>query len=334
MLDSTAMLVMSLPSTPVPFDHFKAEFLAQHRAQSAPATLAKYEQLCRLLEGLGVETTGQLTLDLVARFIASRPAAESPFTTRGLLMSLRSICYDAEARRYVQVSPFRLRKLSRLIRAPKPEGVRHQGRDEIRRVFDLMRRDTETKQGWPQWRARRLYALTATVALTGLRAREAQRLWVADLDLVNGIINLKPRTKSGLLKTDASAQPVILPKALKPILTDWLRHRLDARRGFDLPTAAEIPWVFPGSTRTCAWVGGSSGVRPMDCLRAAATRAGVPRMTFQSLRRSFATAAEAAGIPQAMITRQCRHSSEETTKRWYQQRDLDSLRDAVEGFDY
>ena len=34
-----------------------------------------------------------------------------------------------------------------------------------------------------------------------------------------------------------------------------------------------------------------------------------------------------------MITRQLRHASEATTRRWYQQRDLDSLKDAVSAFE-
>ena len=71
-----------------------------------------------------------------------------------------------------------------------------------------MRSDCREKEGWAQWPARRLYGLTATAAYTGLRAKEAQLLHVEDLDLDRGLINLVPRTPTGLLKTDASAQPV------------------------------------------------------------------------------------------------------------------------------
>ena len=100
-----------------------------------------------------------------------------------------------------------------------------------------------------------------------------------------------------------------------------------------MPPAGAIPWLWPGSMRRGPWRSGPPGCRPLLRLKAVALRAGVADMTFQSLRRSWATIAEARGVPQAMITRQCRHTSEETTRKWYQQRDLDSLRDAVEGFD-
>jgi integrase len=101
-----------------------------------------------------------------------------------------------------------------------------------------------------------------------------------------------------------------------------------------VPPAASVPWMFPGSTRVNAWTQGAAGTRPLDQLQAIAKKAGIEGVTFQSLRRSWATAAEGLGLPQGMITRQCRHASEETTRRWYQQRDLDSLHDAVDGFDF
>ena len=57
-------------------------------------------------------------------------------------------------------------------------------------------------------------------------------------------------------------------------------------------------------------------------------------MTFQGLRKSWATLAEGLGVPQPLITRQLRHADVETTKRWYQKRDLDLLRGAIGEFDF
>ena len=85
--------------------------------------------------------------------------------------------------------------------------------------------------------------------------RRAQRLHVADLDRDGGIINLVPRTSTGRLKTEDSAQPVCAPAALHPILEAWLTHRLDAPAGFVMP--AEVPWLFPGSTRIGPWTTGA-----------------------------------------------------------------------------
>jgi integrase len=340
----TSDIVLMIPVSPIPFGQFRDEFLRVHGGiDASPRTTAKYRQVFGLLERLGLATTDQLTPDLIARLLENRPAGESPYTKLGILSHVRTACNYAEGRRYVNISPFRLRKLSRWVRAGRPRGKRHQSREEIRQVLDLMRRDVAAKLGWAQWRARRLYALTSVVVYTGLRAGEAQCLHAGDLLLDGGCfegccldgawINLVPRTAHGRLKTDASAEPVCVPAPLLPILRDWLSHRLDHPEGFEVPPPEQVPWLFPGSRRRGPWIGGQVCRRPVSRLKAAAKRAGVEGMTFQSLRRSWATLAEAIGVPQAMITRQCRHTSETTTRRWYQQRDLDNLHDAIEGFE-
>ena len=97
----------------------------------------------------------------------------------------------------------------------------------------------------------------------------------------------------------------------------------------------EIPWLFPGSKRISAWVTGAPGTKPVQRLQAVAARAGLgDDVTFSMLRKSWATAAEALGVPQPMITRQCRHTSEETTRRWYQQRDLKNLQEHIAEFEF
>ena len=257
-------------------------------------------------------------------------------------MNIRTICSYAEGRRYVAISPFRLKKLSRYVRVPPPAGKHHLSAEEIRRLLAMMRGDIETKRGFAQWRARRLYAATAIVAFTGLRKMEALCLWVQDIDLVNRVINLVPRrprladedSDPARFKTDASAQPIAIPAALVPILEEWLAHRLDHPEGFPMPPVDRIPFLLPGTKRASAWTQGTRDLRPIDRLKAVAKRAGIEAITWQMLRRSWATRAEAIGIPQALITRQCRHTDAETTKRWYQQRDLDALKDAVEGFHF
>ncbi len=339
MINQVSDLILTHAAAPIRMTQFAREFLALYDPPMASkATRAKHDQVMRIVQDLGAATTADLTPELVTRFIKSRPADQSPHTTRSLLMSLRTICAYAEGRRYTIISPFRLRKLSRWIRVSPPEGRRHQSAAEIRRLFDVLAGDVEAKKGWAQWRARRLMAAVATVAYTGLRKTEALCLFVEDLDFGAGLVHVRPRPARAAgdarLKTEASAAPVCMPAALRPILTGWLSHRLDHPEGFALPPADRIPWVFPGSRRVGAWTGGAPGTRPIDRLHAAATRAGIDGVTWQSLRRSWATIAEGAGIPQALITRQCRHTSEDTTRRWYQQRDLDALRGAVDGFDF
>ena len=100
MINQQFDMFLFAPAKPIPFAEFKVEFLGLYRVEtSSPATLAKLEQVCRLLEDLGVETTDQLDVSLVGRFIASRPPGQSPHTLRGLLMQLRVVCYYAEGRR-------------------------------------------------------------------------------------------------------------------------------------------------------------------------------------------------------------------------------------------
>ena len=212
MIDASSLILMNSHPEPIPFDRFRAEFLAMHEPpQSAPATLEKYRQITNLVEAMGIRSTDELTTGMVSAFIAARPPGQSPHTLWGLLCHLRTMCSYAEEKRYVAISPFRLKKLSKWVRVGAPAGRRHLDRGEVRTLLDFMERDVEQKEGWAKWRARRLYALTATTVYTAMRAREAQRMWAEDLDLEGGVINLVPRGVR-LLKTDASANPIVAPR--------------------------------------------------------------------------------------------------------------------------
>jgi integrase len=280
---------------------------------------------------LGVATTRDLRPELVYRFLATRPAGESPHTTRSVLRTLQAVCNHAEEMGYAW-SPFRLRRLrpAKLVRAAPLTGKRHCTRDEIRKVLDLMREDITAKQGWAQWRARRLLAVAATAAYLGARANEVLRLWVSDLDLHGRIVHIRPHG-GRKLKTLGSEAAVGVPRALVPILSDWLEHRLDHPVGFVMPP--EVPWLFPGTRRQGPWTQGAPGHRPTDRLKSVAARAGVV-MTFQMLRASWATIAEGLGLSQPQISRQMRHADPATTLKHYQQREEQNLRDAVERFDF
>jgi integrase len=285
-----------------------------------------------LVTALGPRTTADLTTALIARFVAGLGPELSSWTVKAHLSRVRTLCGLAEGARRLDISPFRLRKLSRWIRTTPPQGRRHYSREDIRTVLDSMRRDCEVKRGWPQWRCRRLYCLTALVAYTGLRRDEALRLELADLDLVGRVIRLVPRGRT--LKTAAAAQPVPMPEALVPILAAWLEHRLDCPADYSIPPADRIPWLFPGARRRGPWVGGNPQTRAAGVLRAAASRAGVEGMTFQSLRRSWAVHAEAWGLGGALIQRVLRHTSSRTTELWYRAADAANLADAVRSIEF
>lgn len=351
-----AFLALLGPAAPIPWGRFEAEVAvawpgppacSREHAKALRKALRDVGALDLAGEGEPRRTiadTAELTVALVARYVRSLDPSLSPYYVKFLVTRLRILCNYAEENRWVPVSPFRLRRVSRFVRVPsRPPGKRHLSRAEVRRILDVLLGDVGRKRGWALWRARRSYALVATVAYVGLRAREAQCLWAEDVDLDARAIDLVPRPArlpdpaegdgaGARLKTEASAQPVAIPSALVPILSDWLAHRLDHPEGFALPPS--VPFLFPGALRRSAWTGGPAGQKPIDRLKSAARRAGVEGATFQCLRRTWATIAEGSGVPQALITRQCRHTSERTTREWYQQRDLDALRDAVEGFDF
>lgn len=331
------------PVRAIPWEQFKAEVLAGWSPPAVSKAHGKHvERVCRAVEALdlageggpprAIATTADLTAGLVTRFMASMPPSYSPWTVKQNLVVLQTICGFAEKNRWLVISPFRLRQMSKWIRVGKPVHKRAATREEVRAVLDLMARDALERGGWAQWRARRLYALTALIAYTGLRWGEAIRLHVADLDLEAGMIELVPRGKG--FKTTASAQPVPMPPALVPIVRDWLDHRLDRPKGYPMPPEEEIPWLFPTCNRKAPWTSGSPASKALARLKAAGKRAGVPDINFHMLRRSWATHAEFWGIGPSMIQRVLRHTHASTTEHHYRKADAKNMIDAVKDVQY
>lgn len=315
--------------SPIPFARFRDELLALYAPPlRARKTMIKLRFTLDIAAGLlGPDaTTADLNPALVARFIAGRPAAESPHTTFSLLSNLRTACSYAKSQGYVRNSPFEFRAPKKWIRVPRAAGKKHHPQEDIRRVLELLRSEVLDREGWSRWRARRLYALAATVAYTGLRRDEALFLRVEDVDIPGRMIFVVDRA-SRRLKTEGSAAPVPMPEALVPILESWMPHRLSVPE----PCAGklpECPYLFPNVTRTNAWSQGPWGAKPLDALKAAGLRAGVANFTFQSLRHSFATHAESWGLSPTMIQRVLRHTSLRTQEH-YRHADQANMRAAV-----
>lgn len=324
-----------MDAKPIPWARFREELETINRPPfKALATYRKLTHTLDLVETLDVKTTEDLTPTLIARFIEARPPGQSPHTLQSLLRVLRMVSNHAAIMGYVRVSPFALRRVSQWVgRIPKSTDKQHFSRDEIRRVLDLMRADCESTKGWAQWRARRLYALTATVSYTGLRRNEALYLHAVDIDLADRIIHVTDRGRDGglRLKTTASEAPVPIPDALAPILTDWLSHRLDRPAGFAVPPC---PWLFPNLNLKTPWREGPPGHKPLDRLQAVARRAGVEGMSWLALRHSWATHAEYFGFGPALIARVLRHTSERTAEEHYRHADVPNLVKRCRGFDF
>ena len=325
------------PFAPVPFARFRAELLKLYEPPlRARATYRRMKQTLDLVVTLvGPDgTTADLNPTLLARLIDSRAGQEHPRTTHTTLAYLRSACSYAKSQGYIRTTPWEFRR-----KWIKPGPIRegqHHSREDIRRVLDLLASEVQASEGWPRWRARRLLAVVSLFAYTGLRRDEGLRLHVEDIDLERRMIFLVER-KGRHFKTEASAQPVPIADALAPLLADWLAHRLDAETGRSIrgrwTVAADCPFLFPNVSRTNTWQAGPTGHKPLDQLKAAGERAGVPGFTFLSLRHSFATHAEAWGLSPAMLQRVLRHTSLGTQKH-YRHADIDNMRSAVDGIDF
>jgi integrase len=323
---------------PIPFADFVAELLALYvpPLRSRNTWLKMRQTLAIVADLLGDDaTTDGLTPQMVALFIESRPEAESPRTTHALLAYLRVSCTYAKSQGYIRTSPFDFRKV--WLRKGRPEPHQHHTRDEIRRVLELLESEALGGEGWARWRARRLHAMAALFAFTGLRRNEGLYLHAADVDLEGRMIHLVER-RERRLKTEASAQPVPIPPPLAPILADWLSHRLDGESSpgessqYDGGPAG-CPYLFPGVARKGPWTGGPRGHQPVHQLQAAGERAGVQRLTFLSLRHTFATLSPGWGLSELQIQRVLRHTSL-STQEYYRHADLDGMRDSVARIDF
>ena len=185
-------------ASPIPFADFAAELLRLYEPPlRAKATCRGMRHMLAAVAGEIGEggTTAGLTPDLVARIVAAR-AHLSPHSVKALLRYLKTACNYALQMGYLRSTPFAFRKV--WVRAGEASVRKHHSRGEIARVLDLMARDVTRKEGWSQWRARRLHALAATVAYTGMRRMEATYLKVEDVLLDERMILIVSRPDNRL----------------------------------------------------------------------------------------------------------------------------------------
>lgn len=304
----SAILVQ--PACPVPLPDWAASILALYAPPlRARGTFLHTRQALREFAALdGVATTADLTQANVARFAAASPGRAAA-TTNGLLASLRAACNLALAGGVISRSPFAGRSF--MLREGEPRPPKFHARSAIRRVLARLATDAS-------WEGRRLYALATLVAYCGLRRDEALRLRPRDFDLRRGFVFVVARRP---LKTAASAAPVPIPRAARPVLGRWL-------------SLCGPEWAFPGVRRAGPWTGGSGPHRAVEALKAAASAAGVEGFTFQSLRHSLATHLGTHwGLGEIQVKRILRHTTV-ATQRHYVHPDLVNLGAAVRGFDF
>ncbi len=279
-----------------------------------------------------VDSTADLTPRMIAQIIRTRPPELSPQTVRALLRYVRTACNIAIDSGRLRISPFRRNGIGKLVRVGRPKGRRHLSRADIRTLLDYLAAQVEATRGWRQWKWRRLLALVALIAYTGLRRNEALMIHVADTDLGGRMLYVQPRADNRL-KTERSAASVPLPPALVPYLEAWLAHRNDAPPGFKMP--AEVPWMYPACRRRGPWKDGAVGDKPLCQLKAAAKAAGIGGdVNWQMLRRSLATHLRTHFRIGRDLTSQILRHSEAVDDAFYLEDDADNLRRAVEGVDF
>lgn len=331
---------------PVPLARFVPDFLSFYTDKlRARSTRSRMSQVLRIVVELAGPnaTTADLTPALLSRFIAGRPAGESPHTTNGMLRALRVACNHAVSQGMLRVSPFAGRSPFLRESAVLAAKRRHHEIAAISRALATAKADIDRKVpgSWSQWRARRLYVLVSVAAYTGMRRNEILYLRVEDVDIPNRVISIVSRS-SNRLKTEASAAPIPMVEPLAAVLAEWFPHLAIPP---DLPETApdwapednpdgirDDGWLIPNVYRTGPWIGGRSGSgRPIDRLKRLGERCGIEGFTFQSLRHSFGTHAESAwGLSDLQIQRILRHTTTRTQKR-YRHADMANLRAAVAG---
>lgn len=313
---------MSTPDIqPMPLHDFAPEVLSLYSPPArSKAAWYKIRQVLREIGEAGASTTADLSPETITRWIHLYPG-RSAETTRGLLAYLGPICEFARFKRYLDRDPFEFRR-QWLRDTPLPDSYdadeefasRFHPADDIFRVLDSLKESRRES-----WQDHRLYALAATVALTGVRKEEALHLQVKDFRDAEGVLEIHPRRRN--CKTKKSAAPVIAPDELCVIIRRWIPR-------------TESIWLFPTLDRSSPWRNGMPGRKPLCRLKAAGARVGVEGFTFLSLRHSWATMAESRwGLTEGQIQRQLRHTRI-ATQRHYRHADVANLRAAIRGISY
>lgn len=285
-------------SPPLPWDQFCTRFLSLYRPPlRAPNTGSVLRRaLDDFRRATDARTVADLTTEAVAAFVATR-AGLNANTTRSKVRALRVAANHAVAEGWLDRAPAWRRCLPR---AAPPRKRKHLDFEEVATLLDHLRARAV------DWPGRRLHALTATVAFTGLRKMEALCLEVEDVDLARGVLWVSPRRR---LKTEASAAPVPIPAELAETLAGWLPE-------------CGGRWVFPGNRRRGPWTGGSREHNALGTLRAAGREAGVPDVGFHALRHTLAKLmVHRFGLSADQARSVLRHSSTATTEAHYLHRD-------------
>lgn len=280
-------------------------------APRSRGTRLKVSEVCGRLEALGVTSPRDLTPALAAEFAAALPANAN--TARGQLGYLRTVYLVAREDGLIRASAVPNWKR---LRPPAARPTRNPvlSREQVGRLLAWQRGHSA------DWRGRRIFGLTAAVALTGLRRDEALYLRRGDYDWGRSLLHVTGRDDPDGVKTPGSVRSVPVCPELREVLRAWV------------PYAAGSPWLFPGASLAVPWVHGEADARPLAWLQRSARAAGVGHVTWHGLRHSFATIAlRDWRLPLWAVSKILGHSSVKTTERYLHLDDPDALVSEVSG---
>lgn len=286
----------------------------------APNTCSKMKEILNRVEEFGeespedrLERSTDLKTSWAARYIAWRAKqGVCNNTIRGDVVYLSAVCSIAAEEGWLGRVPG-----WRRIRPRKGAPARKvlHSIEEVRKVLLHLqeRRDC--------WEDHRLLALTAVVACTGLRRKEALRLQVQDVDLAAKRVHVVERDER--LKTVSSAAPVPMCPELATILEPWISRTLSV-------------WLFPGVRRRGPWTGGTSGKSAGDRIKQVGEDCGVEGLTLGSLRHTFATwARRRFGLNAVQLKDVLRHTTVYTQEHYVHDETVEELlTKSVEGVSY
>lgn len=283
-------------------------YTGPHRAAG---TRKKMEYVLRLCRGMGAESPSDLTTEFLAGFVAARSESVSLNTIRGELRYLKAAVNLAVEEEWVRKRPRWKRVWPR--KSVKVRSKLH-SIEAVARVLGHLERSAA------DWEGKRLHALFAVYAYTGMRLREALHLRMEDVRLGDRIIDVRHRAENRL-KAESAEGPVPIPEELAEVLAGWL------------PLAGP-GWLFPGRKGRGPWTGGAYGSRPTEAIRKAGEALGIPVLTPFALRGTFAThAREEWGLNARQLMRILRHTTE-ATQEAYLHRDTTRMVASVAAVSY
>ena len=165
----------------------------------------------------------------------------------------------------------------------------------------------------------RIYPIVALALSTGARRSELLALRWCDVDLKRGTLNIEhslEQTKAGLRlkspKTESGKRSLMLPAFAVTMLGE--------HRKAQLSYGCSLAWVSPRPKAMCFPIMTARRSRlttSRSCGVRAVARAGLPDVTFQSLRHSHASALIRAGLDVMRVSKQLGHSNPAITLTAY-----------------